>query len=88
MSPLIFVPVAFFGTCATLTILFVFCAREYRSWKPAPNEIRVQPAKESLSPPGCLNEWERRYWSPDVEMRVRANCRPMASGVHTGRNGQ
>jgi hypothetical protein len=32
MSPFIFIPLAFFGTCATLTILFIFCARELREW--------------------------------------------------------
>jgi hypothetical protein len=32
MSPFIFIPLAFFGTCATLTIIFIFCARELREW--------------------------------------------------------
>lgn len=67
MSPFIFIPLAFFGTCATLTALFVFACREVRSWKPSPVETAVRDlrrATESFSPPECLNEWERRCWEP------------------------
>lgn len=87
MSPFIFIPVAFFGTSATLTVLFVFACREIRSWKQSPVETAVRDlrtATESFTPPECLNEWERRYWNP-AEARVRSNCRPLASGVHTGK---
>lgn len=35
MSPFVFIPIAFFGICATFTVLLVFCAREYRSRAPA-----------------------------------------------------
>lgn len=84
MSPLIFIPITLFGVCGTLTVLFVFCAREARSWKDSPMRPVVQDLREnieSFEPPSCSNEWERPCWAPRNLLDVGAEAEAFLAGT-------